>query len=187
MWPAYSRMSGSSGKRRVKSWLKLNMLRKGLFKSCATAYARVSISSAAASYRSALRSASSFSARQTSRATWNSRLNPSPDSSLFVRPGSMLSGYQAEPFEQGVRVGIVSNEIAIQQGRIFAVPLFENLTAVVLSGRCIENSFPVKAREGIGIQHLRPFVRVVTGAICYRASEEMCETCDETIRSGKAY
>src|SRR3954447_5788497 len=99
----------------------------------------------------------------------------------------MLSGYEAKPFEQSVCIGIASDEVSIQQGRIFAVALFQDLTAVISSGGSIKYSFSVKASESIGVQHLRPFVRVVTGPICYRACEKMRETCDDTVRVRQRY
>src|ERR1700733_8199913 len=83
--------------------------------------------------------------------------------------------------EQRAGIGIASHESAVQFGRVLAVTLRKNLAPKRHAGGSAENAFLLEAREGIRIQHLRPFVAVVSSSVAHRAGEQMREACDHPV------
>src|SRR4029453_1073443 len=76
-------------------------------------------------------------------------------------------------YQQRARVGLPPHKRAVEFGGVFAVALRQNIGSESLAHVPAENAALAEAGEGVGIQHLGPFVRVVSRAVTHWAAEQM--------------
>src|ERR1017187_6566518 len=79
---------------------------------------------------------------------------------------------QSRAHQQRPGVGVAAHEAAIEFGRVFAVALRQNFAAERGADLAAEDAAIAEAGEGIGIQHLRPLMGVIAGAVTHRGREQ---------------
>ena len=79
---------------------------------------------------------------------------------------------QPRPHQQRLRIGLPSHKPAVQLGGIFAVALRQNVRAEFAADLPAEDPAVAEPRERVRIQHLRPLIRVIPGAVAHRTAEQ---------------
>src|SRR5260370_256691 len=98
-------------------------------------------------------------------------------------PGPRLR--QPRPHQQRVGVRVAAHESTIQFRRVLAIALRQYFAAESGADLAAEDAAIAETRKRVGLQHLRPFIGVIAGAVTHRRGEQVREGRDHGVCGGQ--